>query len=614
MTSLKDKEWLNRLSKIDYAFQPIVNTSNGECYGVEALLRNIKSAGFSSINALFDLAYENKVLHQVDLILRRKAIQKFASLRRMNREKLFFNVDRRVLDSSDYQQGTTANMLREFGLTQDTICFEISEKKELLNPKEIVKVLDAYRNQKFKIAMDDYGIGFSGLHMLYYAEPDFIKIDRFFIQDIENDSKKRLFVSSIVDVAHHIGSIVIAEGVETKKEFIICQEIGCDLVQGYFIQHPEQKTHLLKSQYRNIQVLGRTERKNAKLSDINLIRSEMKRIETIPYDMNVYEAFEKFKQNKEYTFFPVINESHEPIGIVREKSFKDYAYSRFGAELLQNPAFGQHLSKFVTKYPIADIHHPLEKIIHTYSQNENIEGILMVDKMKYIGFLSAPSLLKVLNEKNITEARDQNPISKLPGNTMVTEYKNTALENMKTPYVFVFFFFDNFKPYNDKYGYRQGDRVILIFSKLLQKTIKGSNHFIGHMGVYDFFAGFERETPEKVSRDISLTIKQFHKHGIKMYDSTTLNRGYIISKNQEGKLNKYPLIDVGAVILTLPENRNRVFTGGEIANFVEQLKIKALESPEKIHTASILDIKPATLTKNATISREFNLPRQVHAS
>ncbi|MFH2057769.1 MAG: EAL domain-containing protein [Pseudomonadota bacterium] len=230
------KNWLSRLSKIDYAFQPIVNIHTGNTFGFEALLRFHKEAGFLSIDNLFDQACQDELLHQVDLSLRQKVFSKFAKFKHNQRIKLFYNLDNRLFNSKDFTPGKTAGLLKEYGYALDNICFEISEKHQFHDNIDISKIMDLYRSQGYKIAVDDCGTGFSGFQMLYYTEPDYIKIDRFFIQNMENDPKKRLVVSTIVNFAHFMGSLVIAEGVETRNEYSLCKEIGCDLIQGYFIQ------------------------------------------------------------------------------------------------------------------------------------------------------------------------------------------------------------------------------------------------------------------------------------------------------------------------------------------------------------------------------------------
>ena len=75
-----DGHWTERLERLDFALQPIVNIHSGICYGYEALLRNHLEAGFTTIGSVFDEAYHDGVLHQVDLLLREKACTKYAGL------------------------------------------------------------------------------------------------------------------------------------------------------------------------------------------------------------------------------------------------------------------------------------------------------------------------------------------------------------------------------------------------------------------------------------------------------------------------------------------------------------------------------------------------------
>ncbi|SLM32490.1 EAL domain protein (fragment) [Desulfamplus magnetovallimortis] len=234
MIELAEKRWKSCIEKIEYAFQPIVNIHTGNAFAFEALLRNYREAGFESIDELFDQAWQEDVLHHVDLELRKKALEKFAEYKQGRRIKLFYNLDNRLLCSSDYEPGQTIYALEKFGYCLEDLCFEISEKHDISLTSSSIKTLSNYRSQGFKIAVDDCGTGFSGFQTLYYAEPDYIKIDRFFIQNMENDPKKRLLVATIVNMAHFMGSLVMAEGVETVDELTSCRNIGCDMVQGFF--------------------------------------------------------------------------------------------------------------------------------------------------------------------------------------------------------------------------------------------------------------------------------------------------------------------------------------------------------------------------------------------
>ncbi len=233
------KRFLKRLDCLDFAFQPIVDIETRETFGVEALLRNVEQLGYHSIHHFFDAMYQQHILYAVDLYLREKAIKKFITLPHHKRLKLFYNLDNRLLEMIDYRTGNTKKLIESYGLEQRNICFEISERHELKNELiHIQSTLKHYQDEGFCLAIDDFGVGFSGFKLLYDFIPQVIKIDRFFLQDICHDLRKHAIVKNIVQLAKDLGARVIAEGIERESELEVCKAIGCEFVQGYVIQRP----------------------------------------------------------------------------------------------------------------------------------------------------------------------------------------------------------------------------------------------------------------------------------------------------------------------------------------------------------------------------------------
>ncbi len=589
MMELKDDEWINRLAKVDHAFQPVVNIHTGNTFGFEALLRCHSAAGFSSIDQLFDTAYEQGLLHQVDLVLREKALKKFAAFKKKNHVKLFYNLDNRLFDSMDYAPGNTKAILDTHGYSQDDICFEISEKHKFHDNRDASKILAAYRSQGFKIAVDDCGTGFSGLQLIYYTEPDYIKIDRFFVQNMENDPKKRLVVSTLVNFAHLMGSLVLAEGVETLEEYAQCKEIGCDMIQGYFVQRPTRKMAELKPRYEMIAEISRVERRNGSFKDRSLIAGEIKYIKPVFCDCDILTVIDRFREEENTSFLPVINRHEEPVGVIRDTSFKEYMYSKFGRQLLENPSFGKDIARFITKIPTADIHSSVEKLIETYTHYNNNEGLIMVDDTKYVGLLSTKALLKLINEKNLTLARNQNPLTRLPGNTMIHEYFSESLADLTTVFHFIYFDFDNCKPYNDLYGFRNGDRQILMFADLLKKAGMSENRFIGHVGGDDFFMGIKGAAKMDVTSEMRRLAHTFKKNAESFYDKKSLESGVILAKDRDGVMREIPLMTVSVAILELPKGVARDCSIEEAGNIIAHLKKEAKQSESGISHASIME-------------------------
>jgi GGDEF domain-containing protein len=438
-----------------------------------------------------------------------------------------------------------------------------------------------------KIALDDCGTGFSGLKLLYLIQPDYIKIDRFFIEGIEKDSVKRLLAASIVNIAHLMGAVVVAEGVETEQEYYSCLNIGCDLLQGYLVQPPEVNTSKCLVWYDSIKMLSAMDRRSNSTGDSHLLRTEIVPIPAAKTDSSLLELFDRLKDSYENELIPVVNQHNNPLGIIREIDVKKFAYSKYGRYLLQNRTLKKPVTDFMSKFPVADIHTPVEKLLETYAVNSDIEGLLIVDKMQYVGFLKAQSLLRILNEKRVMDAREQNPLSKLPGNTMIFEYVSKALIDTSSSYHLVYFDFDNFKAYNDTYGFRHGDRVILLFAGLLQAYSQSPDRFAGHIGGDDFFLGLRNADMDQVQADVLEIAGRFNRDVVSFYDTKDIEKGFIKAVGRDHQEAKFPFITVSSVILELPASAYRIHSPDEITRMIASLKKDAKHSTGRIRIETL---------------------------
>lgn len=571
-----DSAWEKRLSQLDHAYQPIVNIHTGNAFGFEALLRGMENAGFETREAVFETAYEKGIFHETDLYLRRRALEKFAGITADKGTKLFYNLDTSLLESPDFHPGKTAKMIRDMGFEKDDICFELSARQRPCRSRDVLKSMASYRSQGYKVTVDDFGIGFSGLRLLYFSEPDYIKIAPYFIRNIESDPKKRLVVSTIVNFAHFAGSLVVAEGVETRDELLLCREIGCDMVQGCFVQAPQLDVTRLKTGYEKIGKIAENDKRDVNVRDRDRVADEIKWVSPISSQCSVVEVFDAFRNNAGANFFPVVNPYNEPLGIIRDSAFKDYIFSKFGRTLMENPSFGKYINRFVSKIPIADAHSTLEQLMAIYSQHHNTEGLIMVEDNQYKGILGTHSLLKIIHEKNMTQARNQNPLTRLPGNTMIHEYFSTCLSDWDAGYHLIYFDFDNLKPFNDTYGFRNGDRIILMFAEMLKKAALSENRFAGHVGGDDFFLGLKNAgDTDAVAQEMAALAKRFQKNAESFYDQKTVQKGYLTARDRDGLQKNIPLITVSGAILELPARTPRNCTIEKAGNIIAGLKKKA---------------------------------------
>jgi diguanylate cyclase (GGDEF)-like protein len=582
-----DNIWNQRLEVLDFALQPIANIHTGDCFGVEFLLRNYQQAGFSTIQDLFDQAYKEQVLYGVDMLLRAKAIAKFAALPFYSSVAMYYNIDNRIMLMPDFTPGKTSSILQSYGLTNHSLCYEISERHDIMSFLEAKSVFNLNKQQGYKIAIDDFGTGFSGLQQLYYSEPDYIKIDRVFIAGLDTNLRKRKFVSTIMDLAHILGIRVIAEGVETEPELYTCKEIGCDFVQGFFIQKPVCDIRQIQANYQEIFNLSRRNRRNRK-NDQALIASQIENIEPICLPgHDIRYLFDLFRRHKYAYFFPVVNKNSEPMGIVREKDFKEFVYSPYGKDLLMNRSTGRSLADFISKIPVADINSPLDKVVEKFSLSGSVEGILITDNGRYVGYLTAGALLNIVHEKNLTIARDQNPLTRLPGNSVINDYIAESIKDTDSDAVFIYFDLDNFKPFNDRFGFRVGDRAIKLFADILRSYALKENWFLGHVGGDDFFVGgkYSLESREELVATVKRLLTDFSSEAMLFYEPSERKAGKYQAHARDGNIANFRLLEASAGIVFKTSTSN--ITSDNLGQLIAGLKQKAKLAPDKIMVVSL---------------------------
>ena len=547
--------WSKIIDKLDYAFQPIIYSHTGKIYAVEALLRNVQDIpGLTNIDDLFDLAFNDDYLYELDLQLREKAISKFSRIK-INNLKLFYNLDNRIIYNKNYSQGNTAKILNKYNLNKDSIYFELSEKGTAIEQNALSSMLQRYKEGGYKIAIDDFGIGVSGLKLLYFSEANIIKLDRFFISNIDQDSKKKLFCSSIVEMAHIMGMQVIAEGVETVKEFYTCKDIGADFIQGYLVQKPTKSIEDITNIYQDISNLILNDKRS---NQTNFI--DDKYIEEIyPLDVNtsLYDLFLHFKKNTEHNFVPIIDEFGYFLGIIYESDIKKISYSQYGLSLAQNKTFSSTLLKYIKPALSVEISWGIDEILEMYNLKFNDSlGIFITQSEKYRGFINLNSLLTLSYKRNIEIATNQNPLTKLPGNNQIEKFISNSFENanINTTHI-IYFDFNDFKPFNDNYGFRQGDRAILIFSELLQKRYP-KNSFIAHIGGDDFFVGLKDYKYDDIFELTCNIQEEFKSSVVNLYSNDDKNRGFIISKDRFNTTREFNLLSVSSAIIEINPSSN----------------------------------------------------------
>lgn len=223
--------------KIETVFQPIVNIEKSGVFAEEALSRGIDFDGqVIEPESLFQAAFDEDMLYELDLLCCKKAVEIFAKKRSNVKSILFINVNAQTAIEDAFHD-ELLKVLAENGLKPNEIGIEFLETIVLSMPL-LTEAVNKYREEGFVIAIDDFGCKESNIDRLLNVHPDIIKIDKHLIQGIQKDIYKKSIVTSLHVYANMTGALCLAEGVESCEEIQCCYDIGIVLFQGFGISKP----------------------------------------------------------------------------------------------------------------------------------------------------------------------------------------------------------------------------------------------------------------------------------------------------------------------------------------------------------------------------------------
>ena len=129
-------------------------------------------------------------------------------------------------------------LVKENGLTPSNLLLEITESAYTENSSQIIQIVEELRSLGFRIEMDDFGAGYSSLNMLSEMPTDIIKLDMGFIRNVFRNEKNLHILKMMIGIKNFLAVPIVAEGVETKEQYDLLRELGCDIVQGYYFSPP----------------------------------------------------------------------------------------------------------------------------------------------------------------------------------------------------------------------------------------------------------------------------------------------------------------------------------------------------------------------------------------
>lgn len=478
------KEFLDILDnkKLSTIYQPIVSLSSGEILGWEALTRGPENSYFNRPDSIFGFAEELGLLFAMEKACREKAISSIGDLG--PEQKVFLNVHPKTMSDHSFVKGKTLQILRNHGLAPHNIVFEITERHSIKDFISFKQVVENYRGQGYRIAIDDAGAGFSGLQSIAEIRPDFIKIDMSLVRNIDSNFSRQAVVAALISLAGNINSRVVAEGIETQQELHTLLLKGVHYAQGYYLARPDFPKPTVARQaaayIRHRKVSGLTGRQRYLSVEDLAVPVQMVEEET-----PVLKVKELLEANRQPDSSLVVVRGQETAGLVMRQQLYRTLSSLYGVPLY----YQRPITTVMDHAPLVlEGHTSLELaagLAMNRDQDRLYDDLVVVDANgSLIGVVSIQRLFETLTRLQIELAKGTNPLTGLPGNLAIEEELSRRARHAPVSSI-IYIDLDGFKSYNDTYGFKRGDQVIVLLCKIILHCTRKygrEDDFVGHIG------------------------------------------------------------------------------------------------------------------------------------
>lgn len=535
-------------------FQPIVSLQTGDVIGYEALTRGPVDSRYINPEILFEEAKTHDLLWDLEILCRSNAIKTFSS---HNSDKLLFvNVDPSVLKDQHFIKGFTKEILTEHNINPLSLILEITEKTSIDNYINFNEVIDYYKSQGYKIAIDDVGTGYSGLTTIANTRPNYIKMDMSLITNVTRDNFKKAIIKAFVEFANTTNIKIIAEGIEDVCDLYTLIEIGVHYGQGFLINRPNanllETPELIKKKIidKNISLKKHSFSSSSNVQIGEIARQDNPVLETTTCS----EIDNQFKNNPNITGLPIVNNESIAVGLVMNSNFFARVGTQFGWSLYMKRSV--HI--IMDSSPlIVDYYTPLDKIskiVISREEDKQYDYIIVEKDNKYYGVVTVISLLEKIMEFEVNVAKYSNPLTGLPGNVVI-EDSICKLIIEKKAFSLLYFDINDFKAFNDTYGFENGDRILSFTASIIQKhTSLYKDSFVGHVGGDDFVAIITGHNPYNICENI---INEFDSNISNFYNEDDNKKGYIQAFNRNNNEENYPIMSISIAIVM---DKNKSYT------------------------------------------------------
>jgi diguanylate cyclase (GGDEF)-like protein len=531
-------------------FQPILHLSRPGVYAHEALIRGPRGTPLHTPDALLRAAAEENLRFAFEYAAIVSILTQWGQLKAGGR--LFVNVSASVLIALIDTRGPAhlAALASTLGVLPRELVLEITEHERIADMDRLAEAVGALRATGIGLALDDFGDGHSSLRLWSQLKPDIVKIDRYFIKDVSTQGDKLKTIQALQQIASIFGSELVAEGIESAEDLRVLRDLGLDFGQGYFLGHPDRTP----SPHVSAEVLRvMSERQVAVFPELSraAVAGQIRKLAilqapTVSEDESNDAVARIFLGNTALHALAVL-ENGRPVGIINRAGFMNEYTKLYYREVWGRKSCAMHTNRAPRLIERAHNIDELVGILTSQDQRYLSDGFIVTENGRYIGLGTGDQLVRSVTETRIEAARHANPLTFLPGNIPISQHIERLLKK-KVGFVACYADLNNFKPYNDYYGYWRGDEMIRLMARMAMEQCDAQRDFLGHVGGDDFILLFQSH--DWLARCERL-VAEFNTRAREMFDEEARLKGGIQAEDRHGVQRFFPCttVSVGAVTI-----------------------------------------------------------------
>ena len=582
-------------------YQPKLAINGLDLTGMEALVRwRRPGEGVIPPDRFISVAEENGMIVRLGAWILREACRQNKAWQDagLPRTAVSVNISARQLRENSFVE-QVIQILDATRLAPGYLDLELTESVVMANPDEIVLKLTRLKQLGVSISIDDFGTGYSSLSYLKHLPIDFIKIDRSFVRDIVHDPDDKAIVTAVIAMGHALGLGVIAEGVETIEQLVFLQSQNCNEAQGFYFSKPlepdrfeEFLRHGLSGETPLQPEVRQLTQSFPTLSNIELMNDlsiapipEMPALhepECIgevclpipsahPSD-NLSSVLKRFQTEKGLKVLPVV-EDGRIVGILNRSIFLEehvIGMHGFAFQINHSKKMRDLMTSVVLVLEASTPIRDAAQAIQGLGGDCRIDNVCITRNEVYEGIIDVNRFINSITETNLSLAKGANPLTGLPGNECIQREINERLRSGKT-FDIAYIDIDNFKPYNDYYGFQKGDTVLKVLGEVITAALQMSpaegSDFCGHIGGDDFIV---ITNPHKSQVTASQIIQAFEKFRPELHGFEDFTDGCYTTSNRKGESETFPLLSLSiGIVNTLLTS---VDSYGQLASLSTEVK------------------------------------------